>query len=247
MHFILVEPKEAGNIGASARALKNMGFKNLGLVKPVSFVSDEALWFAHNAAEVLESAKVFDSVRDAISDKSIVAGTSRRTGRQRGIFINAEQGAQRLFNIAAKNKVAILFGREDRGLFNDEIEECGFMMTIPANKKHPSLNLAQAVMIIAYELSKAGPCTEGGETLSLPAFRLPKLTDQNELLHLYKRIENILAMLEYSSRGDRNLRNKIMQNLKHCFGRTGLTEWELKMFHGICSRIEKKKQARSLK
>lgn len=233
VYFVLAEPKEAGNIGASARAIKNMGFRNLRLVNPSSFMNNEALWFAHGALDILESAKVFTEVYDAVSDMSIVAGTSRRAGRKRGIFTTAEKGAQQLYNIAQTSKVAILLGREDRGLFNKEIEECGFLITIPASKKQPSLNLAQSVLIVAYELSKA----EYGTVASIP---LPKLVKHEELSALYKKIENTLTLLEYIQRGDKNLHKKIMLNLKHFIGRAGLMEWELKMLHGICGRIEKK-------
>jgi TrmH family RNA methyltransferase len=232
VHFLLVEPKEAGNIGASARAIKNMGFRNLRLVNPPFFKTDEALWFAHGAHDILKSAKGYTTVRDAISDISIIAGTSRRTGRKRGIFTSAEQGVQRLCDIARTNKVAILFGREDRGLFNEEVGECGFLMTIPSSKKQPSLNLAHAVLVIAYELSKAEYIEE-----QTP---FPKLVSQKELASLYRRIGETLTLLDYVPVGDKNLDRKVIQNLKHYIGRSGLTDWELKMFHGICSRIEKK-------
>lgn len=234
VHFILVEPKEPGNIGAAARAIKNMGFKNLSLVHPSYVITDEALRFAHGAADVLESAVVFNSLKDSVRDKSIIIGTSRRKGRRRGVFVPAEPGAQRLFQIARSNRTGILFGREDRGLFNEEVEECGFLMTIPSSKKQPSLNLAHAVLIIAYELSKA-EYTTADSTLFFPG-----LVDNEELSALYERIEKTLKLLEYIPHGRKNLSGKIIQNLKHLVGRSGLTDWEMKMFHGICSQIEKK-------
>ena len=232
VYFILVEPKEPGNVGASARAIKNMGFRNLCLVNPPSLISGEARWFARNAHDIMDSAEIYTTIKDAISDKSIVVGASRRTGRKRGIFVPAEQGARRLPAIAATNKTAILFGREDRGLYNEEIEECGFLMTIPSSKKQPSLNLAHAVLIIAYELSNAGHRTE------ITPF--PGLISHKELSPLFERIEKTLTELGYIRQSDKDLRKKIIQNLKHFIGRSGLTAWELKMFHGICSRIEKK-------
>jgi TrmH family RNA methyltransferase len=233
VYFILVEPKEAGNVGASARAIKNMGFRNLSLVNPPSLINSEARWFARNAHDVLESAEIFNTIKDAVSDKAIVVGASRRTGRKRGIFVHAEQGAKRLQEIADTNKIGILFGREDRGLYNDEIEECGFLMTIPSSKMQPSLNLAHAVLIIAYELSKAEHSTE----VTVP---LPKLVTHKDLAPLFEKIEKTLTALGYIRQSDKDLRRKIIQNLKHFIGRAGLTDWELKMFQGICSRIEKK-------
>ncbi len=233
VYFVLVEPKEAGNIGASARAMKNMGFRNLRLVNPPSPMNGEARWMAHNAHDVLDSAEIFTTLKDAICDISIVAGTSRRTGRKRGIFTSVEQGAKRLFEISASNKTAILFGREDRGLFNDEVEECGFLMSIPSSSKQPSLNLGHAVLLTAYELSMS----EYGKAA---AISLPKLVRHGDLSALYKRIEKTLTVLEYFPEGDKDLHKKITQNLKHLIGRAGLTDWELKMLHGICGRIEKK-------
>jgi len=249
IYFILVEPKESGNIGASARAIKNMGFKNLCLVNPPipplakwdkEGLDNEERWLARNALDVLESAETFNNLKDALNDKSIVVGTSRRKGRRRGVFLNVEEGANDLYSIGLNNKVAVLFGREDNGLYNEEVEECGFLITIPSSKEQPSLNLAQAVLIVAYELSKAEykQNTEGRSQKS--EHEKISLINYEELTALYSRISNILKLLEYIPKGDRNLEKKIMQNLKHFIGRVGIADWELKMLHGICSQIEKK-------
>jgi TrmH family RNA methyltransferase len=244
VYFVLVEPAEPGNIGAAARAIKNMGFRNLCLVNPPSFMTEEAKWFAHNANDILASASVHGSVSDAISNKHLVIGTSRRRGRRRGAFIPVEQAARHVFETACTNKVAILFGREDRGLFNEEIGECGFLITIPASRSHPSLNLSHAVMVITYELSKNGSSGQKAEPgtpdESLLTAALPRLVNQRELAHLYDRMERALRLIEYIPSENAFLEKKIMSNLKHCFGRTGLTEWEFNMFHGICKQIEKK-------
>ena len=114
--FVLVEPREPGNIGASARAIKNMGFKNLCLVRPLSEITDEARWLAHNALDILESARVFDSLEEAVRDKSIVVGTTRRTGKNRGLSMPVQDGCEFLLQRRGENRVAILFGREDKGL-----------------------------------------------------------------------------------------------------------------------------------
>lgn len=241
VYFVLVEPKEPGNIGASARAIKNMGFSNLCLVRPPAVMTDEVRWLACNALDILESAKTYDSVKDAIRDKSLVIGTTRRTGKRRGLIFPAEQGTRNLFETARSNKIAILFGREDRGLYNEEVEECGFLITIPSSKEQPSLNLSQAVMIIAYELSKAEyPKQDSGTKAQKSKSNKALLIDNEELAALYERISRTLRLLEYIPRGDRDLEKKIMSNLKHFIGRAGLTEWELKMLHGICTQIQKK-------
>lgn len=244
IYFVLVEPKEPGNIGASARAIKNMGFGNLCLVKPPPSMTGEGRWFARNAHDVLDSAEIFTTVQDAIRDKAIVVGTTRRIGKRRGMIFPVERGARRIFDIAENNKIAILFGREARGLFNNEVEECGFMLTIPSSKIQPSLNLSQAVLIIAYELSKsdsypeiAGYEDKGEEP---PVLNRRSLMDHGDISPLYERISGVLELLEYIPMGDRNLKKKIINNLRHFIGRAGLSEWELQMLYGICRQIEKK-------
>ncbi len=237
IYFVLVEPKESGNIGASTRAIKNMGFKNLCLVNPPAVITDEGRRLACNALDVLNSAEIYNNLKDAIRDKAIVIGATRRKGKRRGVILPLEQGTKRLCDIAHDNKVAILFGREDRGLFNEEVEECGFLITIPTGKEQPSLNLAQAVLIVAYELSKAEYA--GGKGQGAIGER-QEMVNHKEIASLYERISKTLKLLEYIPKGDRNLEKKIMQNLKHFIGRAGLTDWELKMLHGICSQIEKR-------
>ena len=247
IYFILVEPKEPGNIGASARAIKNMGFRNLCLVNPPSEMNDEGRWFARNAHDVLDSVMIYRSVADAVRDKSIVVGTTRRRGKKRGIIMPADEGASRIYRIAGGNKIAILFGREARGLLNEEVEECGFMLSIPSSRLQPSLNLSHAVLIVAYELFRAeygrpepvaggqGPYVVGPDISPVPA-----LAGHGEVADLCESISESLEILEYIKRGDRNIKKKIMVNVKHFIGRAGLTEWELKMLRGLCHQVKKK-------
>ncbi|MBI5205802.1 MAG: RNA methyltransferase [Nitrospirae bacterium] len=231
IHFILVEPKEAGNIGASARAMKNMGFKNLELINPAEFLNDEGRRMACNDVDVLEKAKVHKNLGDAIKDKGIVIGATRRLGKRRGLILPVKDGLKRAIIAAKKNKVAILFGRESKGLSNKEVEECGFMITIPADPLSPSLNLAQSVLLVAYEL--------GQKEYKAAS---PELVKRAELETLYSHIQLTLKLLDYIPRGNRDLETRIMRNLKHMIGRAGLTDWELRMLYGICSQVEKKIQ-----
>ncbi|KAF0144931.1 MAG: tRNA/rRNA methyltransferase [Nitrospirae bacterium] len=231
IYFILVEPKEAGNIGASARAMKNMGFKNLELINPAEFLNDEGRRMACNDVDVLEKAKVHKNLGDAIKDKGIVIGATRRLGKRRGLILPVKDGLKRAIIAAKKNKVAILFGRESKGLSNKEVEECGFMITIPADPLSPSLNLAQSVLLVAYELGQKAYKAAS-----------PELVKRAELETLYSHIQSTLKLLDYIPRGSRDLEARIMRNLKHMIGRAGLTDWELRMLYGICSQVEKKIQ-----
>ncbi len=227
IYFILIKPKKPGNIGAAARAIKNMDFKNLELVNPGKFLTEGARMMAWDATDILENALTYTSFYEAIKDKNIVIGTTRRVGKQRGLILPLKDSIKSIVSSAKKNRVAILFGREDRGLKNKEVEECGFLITIPTNTSSPSLNLAQSVLLVAYELS-------------IKTFKvdIPPLVKNEDLTVLYNHIHSTLKLLEYIPRGDRNLEMKIMKNLKHLIGRTGLTDWELRMLHGICSQIE---------
>jgi TrmH family RNA methyltransferase len=227
--FILIEPKEPGNIGASARAMKNMGFKNLELVKPGDFLGSEARQMACGSIDILKRAKIHSGFKDATGDKNLVIGTTRRLGRQRGLIISLEDSIKKIITYAKKNKVAILFGRERNGLTNKEVEKCDFLITIPADPLLPSLNLAQSVLIVAYELSRKEYKTSS-----------PVFVKHSETNSLYRHIHSTLKLLDFMPRGNRDLETKIMKNIKHLIGRAGLTDWELNMLHGLCSQVEKK-------
>jgi TrmH family RNA methyltransferase len=227
--FILVEPGEPGNIGASARALKNMGFSRLELVNPPRFLTDEARSMACGGKDVLEQAAVYSSFDRAIADKQLIVGTTRRYGSKRGLFLPFKESAKRIVKAAQKNKTAVLFGREQNGLYNHEIEECGFLIKIPADPSFPSLNLSQSVMLVAFELSQQTSQAEP-----------PQLVENKKIQKLYGRIQSALLLLGYMPKGDKDLEAVIMRNIKHLIGRAGLTEWELGMILGICTQIEKK-------
>lgn len=227
--FILVEPKEPGNIGASARAMKNMGFRNLELVKPADHLAGEARQMACQGTDVLENAKVYTNLGAALRDKQFIVGTTRRTGRTRGVVIPVKESIRKIIAAAGKNKLALIFGRERNGLTNQEVAQCGFLITIPSDPSSPSLNLAQSVLLVAYELS---------QKTYKAAF--PEFVTHEAVEDLYRHIQATLQLLDYAPRGDSDLEKTIMRNLKHLIGRAGLTDWELKMIHGLCTQVEKR-------
>jgi TrmH family RNA methyltransferase len=184
---------------------------------------------SYNAADILKKAHVHSRFKDAIKDKNLIVGTTRRLGKKRGLILPVKDSVKRITKAARRNRVAILFGRERNGLHNTEVEECGFLLTIPSDPLSPSLNLAQSVLLLAYELSKKDFKTD-----------FPGMVNHNELEILFRHISVTLKLLEFIPRGDRDLEKKIMNNMKHLFGRSGLTEWECNMLHGLCSQIEKK-------
>jgi TrmH family RNA methyltransferase len=226
--FILIDTMETGNIGASARALKNCGFSKLGLVRPRNFPSDEAGWFAHGAGDILSTVKVYPEMTHALKDKSLIVGTTRRSGKKRGLTYPVREAVERIRHFAENNRIALLFGREDRGLRNAETAECSFMIRIPASTDHPSFNLAQAVLIVAYEISFASY-----------TIKPPPATISNEVfLNLFERLRNIMKMAGYAPKGIRDEEKMIMADLKRLISRAAITAREARMLHGIISQIE---------
>lgn len=155
-YFILVEPAVPENVGAAARAMKTMGFGNLRLINPCDFREGKAKWVAHASGEILDNAMVYTSFEAAVSDIDFVVATSAKTRSVKGdhhhvdkltdIILNKKQGI---------DSVAIVFGREESGLTNDEMRRCHISTYIPMATTYPSLNLAQAVMIYAWFFSQS--------------------------------------------------------------------------------------------
>lgn len=236
--FVLVEPEEAGNMGAAARAMKNMGFGNLRLVRPRAAINEEARRMARHSLEVLERASIYDDLDEALRDCALVAGTTRRRGGRRGVFLPIEAAAEKLRGFAAENRVAVLFGGERRGLLNEELERCGLLFEIPADRAQPSLNVAQAVLVAAYEITRPGRRVEG----EAPSGRL--LT-HGELERLGRRMGKVLEKLGYGAKGDWDLRKSIELNIGRVLQRAGLSPGEAETIYGLCTRVERKLKAGS--
>ncbi|MBI5075252.1 MAG: RNA methyltransferase [Nitrospirae bacterium] len=226
--FVLIETMESGNIGASARALKNLGFSRLELVRPRRFPSEEAGWFAHGAEDILACAKIHPELTDALNNKSVVIGTTRRPGKKRGLVYPVREAADTIRGLSKHNRIALLFGREDRGLTNDETAACSFMLRIPASPEHPSFNLAQAVLLIAYELSF-------GDHSVAPS---PAIISSEEFGSLFERLRTLMKMAGYKAKGIRDNDEQVMTHLKRLIARSGITEQEAQMLHGIISQSE---------
>jgi len=156
VRIILVEPEFAGNIGAAARAMKTMGLSRLWLVAPqCDPKSEEALRMAHNAEEILEQARVAQTLAEALAGTGFSVATSQRLRRQDVPFYTPEEAAEMVLERAAEHEVALVFGRESSGLTNHELALCSALSMAPSATKLPSLNLAQAVMVYSYVLYQA--------------------------------------------------------------------------------------------
>ncbi len=152
--FILVEPSHPGNIGASARAIKNMGFKNLSLVKPKGFPDDEAYYRAKGAKDILESAKIFNDLASALKDSTLIFGTSARTRTIPWPTKTSSELKDSLDNDLKNinSKICFVFGREISGLSNEELQMCDYHIKIPTDEDFSSINLSHSVQIISYVL-----------------------------------------------------------------------------------------------
>lgn len=152
IYFVLVEPQHPGNIGASARALKTMGFKNFVLINPVDFDVPETRFMAHASADILDRIQIKSTLKEVLNEMDFVVATTQRNRGYHLPYYTPTELSEKIIPISQDNKIAIVFGREDSGLKNQELRACHVTSTIPAGVKHPALNLSQSVMIYCYEL-----------------------------------------------------------------------------------------------
>ena len=202
IHFILVEPAVPENVGAAARAMKTMGFTSLRLVNTKAHLDEKASWLAHASNEILESAEEFESLKEATQDIDWIIGTSAKKRR-----VNEDYYPSTRINelIQAKantiKNLAIVFGREESGLTNNELKLCDIITSVPMKTTYPSLNLAQSVMVYAY-------------TLSMLDIK-EQITDQSinpsELNMLKTKTEGILTRIGFKK--DTAIYNRIMERL----------------------------------
>ena len=152
--FILVEPSHPGNIGAAARAIKNMGFKNLSLINPKDFPNDESFYRAKGAKDILENVKIYQDLSTSLNDATLIFGTSART-RTIPWPTKTSSELSKILKKALENinaKIFFVFGREISGLTNEELQMCDYHIKIPTDEEFSSLNLSHAVQIISYVL-----------------------------------------------------------------------------------------------
>ncbi|MFA6172569.1 MAG: RNA methyltransferase [Kiritimatiellales bacterium] len=153
IRIVLVDPRYAGNIGSICRVMMNMGITDLALVAPGEHLDwTEARKLAYKAEDMLDRLKIFQTLEEAVADCTVVAGTSARTGFYRDHAYLPRELAPIVLDSAAHHKAALVFGREDKGLFNEEIAVCTHIINIPSSELYRSLNLSHAVMVCCYEL-----------------------------------------------------------------------------------------------
>lgn len=235
IRIILVNTTHPGNIGGVARAMKNMGLSDLCLVHPSRFPHEEADWRAVGAVDVLQNAQLVGTLAEAIADCQLVVGTSARGRRIPWPVLDPRRCAvQALAATQADQQVGIVFGREDRGLTNDELQLCNLHLHVPTHEDYTSLNLAMAVQIVAYELRMLevaddlpdDPCTDWDAPLSTAG----------NMERFYKHMEEVMVEIGFL---DPAAPRQLMPRLRRMYGRVRLDEMELSILRGILTETQK--------
>ena len=227
IRFVLFAPMYTGNIGSVARAMKTMGFADLVIVNPPpEFPNNEARQMASGAQDVLAGARIAASLAEAVAGCGLVIGASARYFRLGVPELDPRQCAAQALSAARIQPVALVFGPERSGLTNAELDLCHAIVYIPANPDYNSLNLAQAVQVVAYELRMADPYSR-----ELPPPESP-LAEARDLQLFYDHLERVLLGSGFLDPA--NPRH-LMRRLKRLFNRTRLDSNELNILRGILS------------
>lgn len=225
--IVLNEPHYPENIGAAARALKNMGLTRLLLVNPIDCDLSRVLKTAtHNAQDIVADMEVYGSLEEALDPFQYVVGTTARIGSHRQGPKGPRQLALELVDISRKNRVAILFGTESSGLANEDLKYCDALVTIPT-ADFSSLNLAQSVMVVAYEIFLAS--TEKKEVST------PRLATRRELEGMYEHLKETLAKINFINPENPDY---WMMNIRRFFSRLNLRGRDIRVVRGICRQID---------
>ncbi|MCD6586178.1 MAG: RNA methyltransferase [Desulfobacteraceae bacterium] len=226
IHIVLNRPRFPENIGSAVRAMRNMGLNKLIVVDPENYDIEKIMRLAtHDSAEMVEQIKRYDNLESAVSSMSYVVGTTARLGGERQSVQKPADLADRLVSITADNPVAIVFGPEDRGLTNEEIRRCHVLINIPT-ADFSSINLAQSVMIICYEIFQASRKNKSPFS--------PRLASRHELDGMYDQLKDILVRIDYILPENPDY---WMNKLRRFFSRIPLRAREVSIIRGICRQV----------
>jgi tRNA/rRNA methyltransferase len=228
--IVLYKPKYAGNVGAVARAAKNMGVSQIIVVEAQAFDQEEMRQRStHLAADVLENIRYVADIEEALGSFHYIVGTTARLGKARGPFLSPRAVASDIADISQKNNVALLFGPEDTGLANEHLRLCHSVVTIPTSREFTSLNLSHAVMILCYEIFVASsPADSSKETPR-------KLARSEELEGMYGQIKSLLDDIGFLNRENPDY---WMMHVRRFFSRAGILSREVKLVRGICRQLQ---------
>ena len=225
--IVLCQPRFPENIGSAARAMRNLGLQKLVLVAPENPDRERILTLAtHAAATVVDAMRICGSLPEALAPFQYVVGTTARLGGQRRSLTTPAEMARRLISVSRENQIAVLFGPEDRGLTNKDIRLCHALVNIPT-AEFSSLNLAQAVMILCYEIFLAA--RETG-----PEFA-PRLASVHDLEGMYAQLKAVLLKIGFIQPDNPEY---WLNNLRQFFARLPLQAREVKIIRGLCRQVE---------
>jgi TrmH family RNA methyltransferase len=230
IRIVLVGTTHPGNIGAVARAMKNMGVTDLALVNPRYFPDKEATARASGAEDLLDNATVTETLTDAIADCVFVAGASARARAISWPCLEPRACASKLIEESARGPVAAVFGPEKSGLSNEDLDHCDALLTIPANPDFSSLNLAMAVQVLTYELQAAHADKPAGYTAETP------LATSRDLELFYEHLERVLTDLQFL---DPDNPRHLMRRLRRLFIRARPDQNEVNILRGILTAVER--------
>lgn len=233
IRIVLVETSHPGNIGAAARAMKNMGLTDLALVSPKVFPSAEATSRASGADNILADASVYSSLKDALEPCELVLGASARIRHLGWSEVGPKKGAELAITSAKSAKVAFVFGRENSGLTNNELELCNHLLHIPTNPDFSSLNVASAVQVLAYEVYSA---VIGEQVIASPeAEDRPATSQEFEGFfdHFLKTLEKTDFLQLYKTK-------RLQQRIRRIFYRSELNRTEVNILRGVLTAINNK-------
>ena len=230
---VLVGTTHPGNIGATARAMKNMGILDLALVEPKEFPSDVATFRSKAAKDILEKAAVHTSLEEAISECELVVGTSARGRTVPWPVLSPREAAEEMHKSSLNGKVAIVFGREDRGLTNEELGLCNFHVHIPSDPEYSSLNLSQAVQILAYEirLSYLQDLHVNEDYWDVD------LANNEQTERLISHMDELMQEVDFY---DVENPRKLLVRVRRFFKRSKIDVMEANIFRGLFATIQKK-------
>lgn len=234
IRIVLVDTQHPGNIGAAARAMKNMGLERLDLVRPKSFPDPQAVARASGADDILEAARVHERLEDAISDCGLVVATSSRQRHLPWDLVEPRASAEQIVQASMSGEVAIVFGSERFGLTNAELACCNLLVTIPTHPAYSSLNLAMAVQVIAYELWLV--LRPGAPK---PPPRDVPLATAEEMARLYEHIERVLEEIDFR---DRTGGGHLMARIRRLFNRAQLDQNEVNILRGILTAVQSRRR-----
>jgi len=230
--IVLVCTSHPGNIGGAARAMKTMGLERLYLVAPLKYPHADATARASGADDLLSRARVCDTLEEAIEDCTLVIGASARQRTLPWPLLDARAAAQRIAE--SPGEAAVIFGAEQSGLDNRDLERCGALLRIPTNADYGSLNLAAAVQIVTYELRMAAQA----ETPEAPE---TPLATAAELEYFYEHLQRVMEAMDFLDPGNPK---HLMRRMRRLFNRARLDQNELNILRGLLAAYDKARAAK---